>query len=1075
MRAKHVLWLWLLLLPGSVLAQGTIKGRVVDADTQDPIPGVNVVIRELLRGAATDIDGNYTIERVPAGTYTLEASFIGYRTETRQVTVEEGETVTVDFALYQTALNLQEVVVTGAGGPVEVKRLGNTIATINAAELELAPVQNLSEMLLAREPSVAVLPSGGLTGEGARIRIRGSASLSQSNEPVVYIDGIRINRGGGFGGFVATGGGGSPSRLDDLDPEAIERIEILKGAAAATLYGTEASNGVIQIFTKRGAVGPPRFSFRIEQGAAWYPRIYPANTGFAWNQAVADTMSRYLGRTVRPFELVQENFIHELFETGYLQSYTASVSGGTPGVTYFLNLRYADEDGPFGGKTGRRYPPGVRTLSADINRIAQATATVNIFPSDKLRIGVSTGLTRRHYETPNNNNNIFAAFTLAMFSKPELVRFNNQTGSPAFMTVNEGLQQIYSQDVDRFFGSINLNYRPSRPLMFDATFGVDVVNQFSREVFPFGWNIDNFSGYNPEGVRRIDDLNTLDITADIKMTHRTRLTSSLESVFILGTQGFITRRIESSAEGRRFPGPGIDVTGGAAEQTVFESFLEVVNLGIFAQEQIGFNDYLFLTVGGRLDANSAFGSEFDAVFYPKASLSFIPSDAPFWRPLGPISSMRLRAAIGQSGLQPGAFDALTTYVPLASVSGPGIAPGNLGNPKLKPEISTEWEVGVELGLWQDRMALEATYWDRVVSDALVDKQFPVTGGFRARQLTNIGELKARGVELGLKGNLYNSENLSIDVFANASYLWEQVTDMGGAPPIKVGGSYPRYRNFLIEGYAPGAHFGAKLLPTGPDRLPVDFNGDGQPDTRDKVLAYLATLTPEDLINPANGRVSMPQSLALVLLADEDGDGDLLDHYLGKPTPDWQGSFGATIRFLRNFRLYTAFEFKAGNYYVNNLTFAFRQANPVIGRNLPWSAEVVRDYATGGIDANGNPKNDPQVRLRALERWLNELLALAPFSGLNTIKPADFLRWRELSLTYDVPRSQLQRLWGIDRLSFTLGVRNLALWTRYDGPDPEVNAVGRGSGSQLSQNYLDGVDAFGFVLPRRVTFTVRFGF
>ncbi|ACY47809.1 SusC/RagA family TonB-linked outer membrane protein [Rhodothermus marinus] len=1065
-----------LLLPGSVLAQGTIRGRVVDAETQDPIPGANVVVRELIRGAATDIDGNYTIERVPAGTYTLEASFVGYRTETRRVTVEEGATITVDFALFQTALNLQEVVVTGAGGPVEVKRLGNTIATINAARLEIAPVQNLSEMLMAREPSVAVLPSGGITGEGARIRIRGSASLSQSNEPIVYIDGIRVNRDGGFGsGFVGTGGGGSPSRLDDLDPEAIERIEILKGAAAATLYGTEASNGVIQIFTKRGAVGPPRFSFRIEQGASWYPKIYPDNTGWAWNQAVADTMSKYFGRPIRPYELVRANFMHEMFETGYHQAYSASVSGGTPGVTYFVNLRWSDEDGPFGAKDGRWYPPGVRTRSADINRLAQASATVNIFPSDKLRLGISTGLTRRHYETPNNNNNIYAAFTLAQFSKPELVRYNNQTGSPAFMTVNEGLQQSYTQDVDRFFGSLNLNYRPSRPLMVDATFGIDVVNQLSREVFPFRWNIDNFSGYNPEGVRRIDDLNSLDITADIKATHRVQLSSSLESTFILGTQGFITRRIDESAEGRRFPGPGIDVTGGAAEQEVFESYLEVVNLGIFAQEQIGFNDYLFLTVGGRLDANSAFGSEFDAVFYPKASLSFIPSDAPFWRPLGPISSLRLRAAVGQSGLQPGAFDALTTYVPVASSSGPGIVPGNLGNPELKPEISTEWEVGMELGLLQDRLALQATYWDRTVTDALVDKQFPVTGGFRASQLTNIGELKGRGIELGFQGTIYSSEQFSVDLFAGASYLWEQVTDMGGAPPIKVGGSYPRYRNFIIEGYAPGAHFGAKLLPTDANHLPIDFNGDGQPDSRDEVLAYLATLTPEDLINPSNGRVNMPSSLGLVLLADEDGDGDLLDHYLGKPTPDWQGSFGATIRFLRNFRLYTAFEFKAGNYYVNNLTFAFRQANAVIGRNLPWSAEVVRDYATGGVDANGNPMNDPQVRLRALERWLNEVLALAPFSGLNTIKPADFLRWRELSLTYDVPRSQLQRLWGIDRLSFTLGVRNLALWTRYDGPDPEVNAVGRGSGSQLDQNYLDGVDAFGFVMPRRVTFTVRFGF
>ena len=173
--------------------------------------------------------------------------------------------MTVDFQLRQTTLALDQIVVTGAGVATERRRLGNTIATIDVGDLQTAPVNSMSEILTGREPGMVGLPGGGVAGEGARIRIRGSASLSQSNEPVIYVDGIRVDNAQGFGPGMGAPGG-SPSRLDDINPESIERIEILKGAAAATLYGTQASNGVIQIFTKRGQAGTPRYDVSIEQG-----------------------------------------------------------------------------------------------------------------------------------------------------------------------------------------------------------------------------------------------------------------------------------------------------------------------------------------------------------------------------------------------------------------------------------------------------------------------------------------------------------------------------------------------------------------------------------------------------------------------------------------------------------------------------------------------------------------------------------------------------------------------------------------------------------------------------------------
>ncbi|MGM0705534.1 MAG: carboxypeptidase-like regulatory domain-containing protein, partial [Bacteroidota bacterium] len=323
---------------------GAIEGTIIDGVEEEPLPGVQVVLSDLSLGAITDADGAYTITDVPAGTYTVEARFVGFRTGSQEVTVEAGETVTADFSLRQSSINLDEVVVTGTGGPVEKRRLGNSISTINTASLENAPIQSFSDMIQGREPGMVGMPSGGLTGEGTRIRIRGSASLSQSNEPVVYIDGVRANNGGGFGGgFVGAGGGGSPSRLDDIPPGAIERVEVLKGAAAATLFGTEASNGVIQIFTRQGEAGPPRFSFSSELTGIRYPDAYPDQVGFARTDEQAERMGRILRddeSAFQPYELVSENFPERLLGTGFAQEYTTSVSGGSDtsvgSVTYFV-------------------------------------------------------------------------------------------------------------------------------------------------------------------------------------------------------------------------------------------------------------------------------------------------------------------------------------------------------------------------------------------------------------------------------------------------------------------------------------------------------------------------------------------------------------------------------------------------------------------------------------------------------------------------------------------------------------------------------------------------------------------
>ncbi len=1036
--------------PASAAAQtGTIVGTVSVAETERPLEAVQVYIEGSGIGTLTNSSGRFLLVNVPVGEHTVTAELVGYRATSQTVTVSAGESAVANFSLSQSAIALDEIVVTGAGVATEKKRLGNTISTINTEQMENQPISSFSDLIQGREPGLVGLPSSGTTGEGSRIRIRGSASLSQSNEPIIYVDGIRVDRSGGFGPGVSAGGQGSPSRLDDINPNSIERIEVLKGAAAATLYGTEASNGVIQIFTKRGQQGAPRWTFQVEQSMIDTPtdRMIP-HADFAVSQEDVQRIQQRWGRTVGLYEPFQEMVFPEILETGYGQTYSGSVQGGGDLITYFVSGRYFNEDGPLGWED--------EIQARDHNVKRQAQANINVFPTDDLRLRFSGLYSEVNHETFENSNNIFGVFSSMFMSHLRLAREGNRFGSLAFGTTKEFGQATTNQDVEHFAGSINANWTLAQGLVFDGTFGVDVTNQRSVNFFPFGWNVDGFSTFFTDGLRSLSDRNHREVTGDFKLSHQADIGSSLSSSLVVGAQGFLRQTVSTGGDGLQFPGPGLEVLSAASSQSVFEIFSRVVNAGVFVQEQVGWSDYAYFTVGGRFDANSAFGEDFDVAFYPKASVSIIPSDFDGWEN-ETLSSFRIRAAVGQSGLQPGAFDKFTTFSSLPSLEGPGVAPDNLGNQALQPEVSTEWEAGAELGLFNERVGVDVTYWNRTVSDALVARQFPVSGGFRATQLDNIGEVKASGVEVAVNGTAYQSRQTSVDLFANASYITEEVTDMGGAPPLKVGGSYPRYRNFVKEGFAPGAYFGATPADVA---IPLNLNGDCSVPTQQEALAYFS--------EPRN-----PSDFEVLSKTPDGGigsvgcGGDFLGNHLGKPTPDWQGSFGTNLTFLTNFELSTLFEFKAGNYHVQDLSGMFRQANAVIGRNTPESARVSATMQ--------NPNSTAQERLDAAIFWANNLRALAPMSGMNGIHPADWLRWRELSLTYRMPSDFVDRF-SLNTASLTLGVRNLKLWVNeeYTGMDPEVNILGRCDGG-LSCNFLNSVEGWGLPIPRRFTASIRVGF
>ena len=1080
----------------SAQTTGTLTGRVTDAGSMQPLEAVVVSIEGTSFGALTNASGGYILLTFPPGEYTVRATRVGYRDGEETVTVSAGGTAQLDFQLNQTAIALDELVVTGAGIVTEKRKLGNTITTINTAALENAPVSDFSQLIAGREPGVVALPSSGYTGEGARIRIRGSASLTQLNEPIVYVDGIRVDRSA----VTSFNGQGSPSRLDDIPPESIERIEILKGAAAATLYGTEASNGVIQIFTKRGHVGRPRFTAQVDFTGISVPtnRILPMAdfaarvcgtpgcTGPDDATELARTQKRMSARwaqSVQRYEPVVRDLVPELLTLGVGQAYSSSVSGGSQSFQYYVSGRLTTEDGPYDAAQNFEAVEGLDP-ETDTNRRASITSNFRVMPNSKLRIGVTTLFSDMEHHTPDNSNNIFGVFSSALMmqlrlahEEPDSVGRVNYYGQPSFATLRENMYQLNFVNSQHFTGTTNIEYTPNQNLRLSGAFGMDFTSDDAVAFRPYGWGVDNFTSSTPDGSRSVNEDRSREITADMKGSYVSG-TDRIENTFLFGTQGFLRQRQSAGGSGRDFPGPGLETLSALGSESSYETWLRVTQIGGYLQDQIGLDDWIFLTVGGRWDANSAFGADFSTAFYPKVSISMEPFRA-MDRSSETLSTFRLRSAIGRSGLQPGAFDKFTTFSSQGSEVGPGVRPANLGNDKLRPEVSTEIEVGTEMGFLNDSWSMEVTYWTRKGTDIMVARQFPVTGGFTQTQLDNIGEMEAHGLELNLRGAVIQQEGLSVNVFANTAYEYQEITDMGGAPPLKTGGSYPRYRNYLTEGYAPAAFFGAKLADEAiPLNLPIAAPVDGvcQVPTREQALEYFSVPRDPSSFKPlAYGNKTGIDTISGEPYPFGTPNGEWASHncgeglllsYLGKPTPDFAGSFGFNIAFAGNFELNSLIEYKLGHQ-VQDLSGMFRRANSFIGRNTPRSAEL---YST-----MLNPATSPEQRLDAAIAWAKEIEGLSPMSGMNGIYDASWVQWRELSLVYRIPTSIVER-WGISTATLNLGVRNLRLFMLggYPGMDPEGNVLGRCNGG-LDCNFLDSTEGWGIPVPRRMTLSTRFTF
>lgn len=748
-----------LLLPAAAQAQGTgmLQGRVTDRASGAPINGARIqIVGEAALGANTDDEGRYFLRQIPAGQRTVRVTRIGFRPEAQTVTIAANDTATVNFAIGASAVELQQVVVTGTGGAVEKRKIGASLGTMDvAAQQDIMPVQNFSQVLANKVSGVRSVGVGGGVGGGQDLRIRGIASFSLNQRPVIYIDGVRVDSRGTewttATGMAATAccsfsGGNSADRLSDLNPNDIERVEILKGAAAATLYGSEATNGVIQIFTKKGR-GEGRTQWNLGLG-----------TGF--NRLRENLPTKEFPRFTGP-DGTRAQDANNLIENGPYNAIDVSGQGGTQRSTYFVSALGSKEVG---------------SIQPNDQVKGNLRANVTFVPTDKWTVEVRSSYTRNVINELQAGNNWTALLGNAINGNPRNATATRPYGE-AWVPVKDIQTMETRSDADRWTGGVTLSYALTPNFTHRLIFGTDAVNDQKSRFFPYAGQ------FGPAGVtngqRNLGLRNYRTTTVDYLATLNFNLPFNIESNFSFGGQGFWESQRLNLAVGNNFPGPGVSTVAAGAVTTGGEAFTETINLGLLAQNRFAIADRLFITLGLRMDGNSAFGADYGFQQYPKADVSYDLSKHEGLLPSA-FSAFRLRGALGRAGKMPGPFDSFQSYGAQPVFEDvPGIVPLNPGNVDLRPELTTEREFGFEIGLWGDRVGIEASQYYSETEDAIVNRPFAPSQGFSQAQRVNIGALENRGWEASIKYLVVSRAKFDWTTGVNLDGNKNKVTDLGG--------------------------------------------------------------------------------------------------------------------------------------------------------------------------------------------------------------------------------------------------------------------------------------------------------
>jgi TonB-linked SusC/RagA family outer membrane protein len=1052
-----------------------ITGTVTSADDNGPLPGVTIVVKGTSIGAISNTEGAYQLD-VPADAETLVFSFVGMKTQEISI----GNQSVVNVVLQPELVGLDEVVVTALGIERKTKALGYATQSVSGDELANSGEVNIVQSLSAKAAGVQVVSTAGTPGASSKILIRGNATFTGENQPLIVVDGIPIDnrtmttQGNDYPFNPNLQGTNDANRAIDIDPEDIESVTILKGPAAAALYGVRAGTGAIIYTTKRGKSGGLRATYSFKLDISEVNKLpskqtkYSSGTGggdwdFVNNVSTQDDAEFDLadfgpdnlfntdddvswgtsyswGPRIADLDLPVYDVVGDFFQTAYSQTHNASFSGGSENTTFYLSVGRTDQTGIIPNSSFKR---------------TSFRLTSDHKFSSKLSVGGTVNYINSGGNKPQNGSNL-AGVMLTLFRCPANFNPNDDVDGYKFPT---GQQRQYyylydnpyfdvyectsTDDVDRVIGNVSLNYTPFTWLKADYRLGVDQYSDQRKSILATGsWQATDISGEIFENIKKNKEYYS-DLLVTASHTFGDKFNSSLTVGHNLNHRQYE----DLFGRGRQLGVPDFYNIGNASELYSDETTQYIRTSAVFYDVNLDYGSMIFLNTTGRNEWASTFGPNKDNFFYPSVSLSFLFSEL---IPADNILSLgKLRLSYAQAGINAPVYSSRTYYTspfmtdgftngfsyPYMGLSGLGYS-NVMGNPDLAPERVTGKEVGMDLRFFKGRLNLDATYYDQLTTDILVQRPIPSSSGFRSVQ-SNSGEMSNKGVELMLSGIPVKTSTFQWEIIANFSKNKSKVLALAeGVDEVQISAAFSDIGSYAIVGQPYGAFYGSLW-----ERTP-----DG------------------DLIIGDDG---------LPIEQLETGG-------IGDPFPDWLANLRNTFTY-KNLSLTALLDIRhGGDIYAGTWARLNRQGTTEesADRERTFLIDgVMAQYDAGGdlmYDENGKAMYTSErntTSISAVDYWWN-------YKGdFNTaeekVTDGSWVRLREVGITYSLKlKGKIPLLRSVD-ISFT--GRNLWLKTDYPGVDPETSLTGAGGDPEASGGALTGFDYFNNPGSKSYIFGAKFYF
>jgi TonB-linked SusC/RagA family outer membrane protein len=1039
-----------LVTPLRAQAAATVNGTV-RSEAGAPLTAVTVAIPSIGIGTQTNAQGRYTLTvpagRVPAQAVTLDARLVGFRRDTAQITLAAGATVTRDFTLAANPLRLTEVVVTGSGTSTTREKLGTSVSTVASEQIARATEANVVNALAAKATGVEVTSSAGDPGAGSGILIRGYKTIEGNGQPLFVVDGVPIDNSTIVSEFSDAEVSYS-NRALDVNPNDIESVEILKGAAASSIYGLRAANGVVLITTKSGRAGQTRVTLSSVTTFDEVNRVIPLQRRFGrGNNGVASICAPSAACQLRswgaelPAGTATFDHARDIFRTGNQFDNNLQISGGDANRTFFISGGAFDQNGIARGPN-----------SALTRYSARLKATQAL--TSKLRVGgnvMYTDLRQQALQKGNNLNGLMLGATRQppeynpnphkteqgwqrAWSNPDPTQeptIDNLIFDGPFWVANE---QNNSSDVGRAIGGVNVDWSPAEWFTLAYSLGADYGSESRTVGLPPYSAGDAFTGqiYQGTNTTAIVDHNllaTLRRTFSPSVTGRLSLGQNLnstrfESVLVKGT-GFITPELFTLN----------NVVSSNLQPRNFESRTNIA--GYFAQAETDLWDQLYLAAGVRADQSSTLSENNRTAFFPKGSVAWNVTNALGRRDQkGWLSYLKVRAAYGEVGRQPLPYQILTNLTSNAGVfafGGGSTNPSQSGNGglvtdsvrgdlDLKFERTKETEAGFDFGLFDQRLDGSVAFYNARSEDVIFGVTVAPTTGF-TRAVQNGGSVRNRGWEVQLNARLLERPDYQWEVGVNWTRNRNRLLRLEGAEFVDVNGGFGVSR--AVAGQPLGTFYAD-------DFVRCRYGDDAN--------FFDTSLGSNTDINAVCREANAPEG-ALFVNGNRLPIFDGRNTVIGDPNPNYLLGLRTGVTLFRKLRLSALVDIKNGGDVWNGTRLALQSygtAKVTENRGNTYTfGKDVPGMPTGPVAGPG--ANEPvQIGFGWWRTGIGN-----NFNGPTSqgVEDGGFTRLREVSMAYSFDQPWVRRRLAVTSLDVRLAGRNLALWTDYSGVDPETNLTG----------------------------------